>query len=95
MIDKVEEEVEILNRHLMILQQVSDSEPIGIVKMSDELGHAHHEIRYSLRLLEGESLINPTQEGAITTDETDPFIETLDDQIDDVITRLSTMNMSD
>ncbi|SIR97598.1 Predicted transcriptional regulator [Haladaptatus litoreus] len=95
MIDKVEEEVEMLNRHLEVFQRVDDSEPIGIVKMSDELGYAHHEIRYSLRLLEEENLIDPTQEGAITTDETGPFIETLDEQIDDVTTRLSAMNMSD
>ena len=71
MIDGVAEEVDMLDRHLEVIQMVVDNEPIGIMKMSNELGYDHHEIRYSLRLLEEEDLIEPTQQGAITTDETD------------------------
>ena len=91
MIDGVEEEVEMLDRHLEVLQIVVNSEPIGIVKMSNELGYDHHEIRYSLRILEEENLIEPTQQGAITTDETRSFIESFDGQIDDIRTRLTVM----
>ncbi|WP_435158960.1 hypothetical protein [Haladaptatus sp. DFWS20] len=79
MIDKIAQEVDMLDRHLGVLQMVVDNEPIGIVKMSNELGYDHHEIRYSLRLLEEESLIDPTQQGATTTDETASFIETIDE----------------
>jgi predicted transcriptional regulator len=91
MIDNVAEEVDMLDRHLNILQMVVDNEPIGIVKMSNELGYDHHEIRYSLRLLEEEDLIEPTQQGAITTDETESFIENIDDQIDETRARLIAM----
>ncbi len=91
MIDKIIQEVDMLDRHLDVFQMVVDNEPIGIVKMSNELGYDHHEIRYSLRLLEEESLIDPTQQGATTTDETEPFIGNLDEQIDETRARLIAM----
>ena len=91
MIDGVTEEVDMLDRHLEVLHMVVNNEPIGIVKMSNESGYDHHEIRYSLRILEEENLIDPTQQGAITTDETGSFIESFDEQIDDIRTRLTAM----
>lgn len=91
MIDGVEEEVDMLDRHLDVLQMVVNNEPIGIVKMSNELGYDHHEIRYSLRILEEENLIEPTRQGAITTDETGSFIENFDGQIEDIGTRLTAL----
>jgi predicted transcriptional regulator len=95
MIDGVEEEVDMLDRHLEVLHMVVNNEPIGIVKMSNELGYDHHEIRYSLRILEEANLIEPTQQGAITADETKSFIENLDGQIEDVRTRLAAMKISE
>ncbi|WP_266083017.1 hypothetical protein [Haladaptatus caseinilyticus] len=94
MIDGVAEEVDMLDRHLYVLQMVVNNKPIGIVKMANELGYDHHEIRYSLRILEDENLIEPTQQGAITTDETEPFVENLDEQIEGVRTRLAAMKIS-
>ena len=95
MIDGVADEVDMLDRHLEVLQLVVNNRPIGIVKMSDELGYDHHEIRYSLRILEEANLIEPTQQGAITTDKTESFIENLDEQINDVRTRLAAMKISE
>ncbi|WP_435158143.1 hypothetical protein [Haladaptatus sp. DFWS20] len=95
MIDSVEEEVDILERHLHILQMVVNNGPIGIVKMSNESDHAHHEVRYSLRVLEEENLINPTQQGAVSTDQTRSFIENLDEQIDEMRARIAAMKSSD
>src|SRR5699024_8033016 len=59
MIDRLEKEVDMLERHLQVLRMVIENEPIGIVKMSNETGYAHHKIRYSLRVLEEENLIEP------------------------------------
>ena len=95
MIDGVAEEVDMLDRHLKVLRMVVSNKPIGIVKMSSELGYDHHKIRYSLRILEEEDLIEPTQQGAITTDETEVFIENWNEQIDDVRTRLIAMKISE
>jgi predicted transcriptional regulator len=91
MIDSVEKEVDMLKRHLEVLQMVVEHEPIGIVKMSNQSGYAHHEVRYSLRKLEEANLIDPSQQGAVTTTQTTPFIETLGEQIDDIRTRVTAM----
>ena len=57
MIDRLEKEVDMLERHLQVLRMVIENEPIGIVKMSNETGYPHHKVRYSLRVLEEENLI--------------------------------------
>ena len=59
MIDRLEKEVDMLERHLQVLKMVIENEPIGIVKMSNETGYPHHKVRYSLRVLEEENLIEP------------------------------------
>ncbi|ESS07140.1 MAG: hypothetical protein A07HB70_00412, partial [uncultured archaeon A07HB70] len=38
MIDRLEKEVDMLERHLLVLKMVINNEPIGIVKMSNETG---------------------------------------------------------
>jgi predicted transcriptional regulator len=93
MIDRLEKEVDMLLRHLEVLGMVIDSEPIGIVKMSNETGYPHHKIRYSLRVLEEESLIEPSSQGAITTDQTSAFVDELDGRIDAVRNKLNDMKI--
>jgi predicted transcriptional regulator len=93
MIDRLEKEVDMLERHLQVLKMVIDSEPIGIVKMSNETGYPHHKVRYSLRVLEEENLIEPSSQGAITTDRTAEFVGELDDKVDDIVDKLETMKI--
>ena len=93
MIDRLEKEVNMLLRHLQVLRMVIDNEPIGIVKMSNETGYPHHKVRYSLRVLEEESLIEPTSQGAVTTDQTSSFVDELDGRIDEVGDKLDGMKI--
>lgn len=81
LINKLELEMEMLERHLLILKYVIAQEPIGIMKLSEETGLPKHKVRYSLRVLEHEGLIGPSMHGAITTDKTKHFIETLETRI--------------
>lgn len=82
-----------LDRHLEILKMVIENEPIGIVKTSNETGHPHHKVRYSLRVLEEENLIEATSQGAITTDRTEEFLTELDDRFDAVNEQLDEMQV--
>jgi len=91
LIDQLEQEVDMIERHLDVLRMVLENEPIGILKMSNETGHPHHKIRYSLRVLEEASLIEPTSQGAATTDETSEFVAGLDGRIDDITTTVEEM----
>jgi predicted transcriptional regulator len=93
MIDRLEKEVDMLERHLQVLKMVINSEPIGIVKMSNETGYPHHKVRYSLRVLEEENLIEPSSQGAITTERTSEFVDELDDKVDQIIQKLETMKI--
>jgi predicted transcriptional regulator len=93
MIDRLEKEVDMLERHLQVLRMVIENEPIGIVKMSNETGYPHHKVRYSLRVLEEENLIEPSSQGAITTERTHDFVEELDGKVDEIIDKMESMKI--
>ncbi|PSP23129.1 hypothetical protein BRC61_03985 [Halobacteriales archaeon QH_10_65_19] len=95
MIDRLEKEVDMLERHLQVLQMVIKNEPIGIVKMSNETGYPHHKVRYSLRVLEEENLIEPSSQGAITTEDTHDFVDDLDEKLDHIIDKLNGMKIDE
>jgi predicted transcriptional regulator len=95
MIDRLEKEVDMLERHLQVLKMVIDNEPIGIVKMSNETGYPHHKVRYSLRVLEEENLIEPSSQGAITTERTEEFVDELDEKLNDIVQKLQSMKIED
>ena len=71
---KMELELELLQRHVEILKAVKDHEPIGIIRLSEITGHPQHKVRYSLRILEQEGLIEPSAQGAVTTAHINEFI---------------------
>lgn len=85
MLDNVENEIDLTVRHLEIFQAVIENEPIGIVNLSEETGYPHHKVRYSLRVLEEEGLVEPTELGAVPTDRTKDFFATQQQRIDDLI----------
>jgi predicted transcriptional regulator len=71
---KIETDLELLQRHVEILKAVKDNEPIGIIRLSEVTGHPQHKVRYSLRILEQEGLIEPSAQGAVTTGQLQEFI---------------------
>jgi predicted transcriptional regulator len=85
--EKVSEELEMLQRHLIILKQVVENEPIGILKLAEETQIPSHKVRYSLRVLEQEGLIKASAPGAVTTDQTKPFLQGLDGMIENLTRR--------
>jgi predicted transcriptional regulator len=80
----VSAELEMLRRHLIVLKHVVESEPIGILKLAEETKIPSHKVRYSLRVLEQEGLIAASAPGAVTTDQTGPFLHGLDFIIEDL-----------
>jgi predicted transcriptional regulator len=63
----IENELDILKRHIDILNILKDQQPIGIIKLSELTGYPQHMVRYSLRILEQEGLIEPSSRGAMLT----------------------------
>jgi predicted transcriptional regulator len=64
---RVQHELELLKRHVIVLKKVMESGPIGIMKLSLETGIPDHLVRYSLRVLEQQRLIAPSTQGAVAT----------------------------
>jgi predicted transcriptional regulator len=63
--------------------------------MSNETGYPHHKVRYSLRVLEEENLIEPSSQGAITTERTEEFVNELDEKLDEISDKLDEMKIVD
>ena len=73
LVDRIEEELELLARNVEILEKLSKSPPIGIIRLSEALQLPIHKTRYSLHLLEREGVIQPSADGAVVTDKAVEF----------------------
>lgn len=91
MLDQLEQEVDLIRRHMQILGLVAEKEPIGIVRLSNESGYPHHKVRYSLRTLEESGYLEPTSQGAVPTADGRSFLEAADEEFQQFIDRLETM----
>ena len=95
MLYKLENEIEMLERHMEVLRTVLEHGPVGIVSLSTRLGHPNHKIRYSLRRLEEEGLIEPSRTGAIPTDRANTVVSQYHDRIDSLIERIEALPNED
>jgi len=64
----IETELDILKRHIHVLKTLQAKQPMGIIKLSEITRYPQHMVRYSLRILEQDGLIEPSPHGAVTTD---------------------------
>ncbi len=68
-------ELDLLERHIRMLQFVEEHGPIGIIRLSSLLAVPKHKVRYSLRILEKEGYIRPSTAGAVTTEKVSKLFE--------------------
>ena len=80
----IELKLDILQRHLQLLNTLQKNEPAGIVKLSKLTECPQHQVRVSLRMLEQEGLIEPSRSGAITTDTVHGTITLLKMELKDI-----------
>jgi predicted transcriptional regulator len=74
---RIEGEIGLLQRHVTVLKAIVETQPIGIIRLSEKLGYPQHKVRYSLRILEQEGLIKPSPDGAVTTKKLYKFLKHL------------------
>lgn len=91
MIERIEDELDLLDRHLEVLELVVGNQPIGIVELSRATGYPRHQIRYSLRRLEERGVVEPTKHGARTTVVSESFVEEHGARFDAIARRLERM----
>ncbi len=85
MIEKLVDELELLERHILMLKVTKENQPVGIIRLSEILDLPKHKVRYSLRLLEKEGLISPSTEGARVTEKYDAYMKDVAAKMDDIV----------
>jgi predicted transcriptional regulator len=91
MLSRLEEEIELLERHIRILKFVIENEPIGIIKLSEASGMPQHKIRYSLRVLEQSGMICPSRRGAVTTEKASVFLRELPERFERFVDKIQSL----
>jgi predicted transcriptional regulator len=82
LVERIEEELDLLARNVDILEKLANSPPIGIIRLSEALRLPIHKTRYSLHLLEREGVIQPSADGAVITDKSKEFWANLNQSLD-------------
>ena len=80
--EKIEREIDLLKRHVEMLIAIKRNGPIGIIRLSELMKCPQHKVRYSLRILEQEGLIEPTPDGAKISDDVENFLSDLEKTLD-------------
>ncbi len=75
--DRLRRDLDLLRRHITVLQAVEEHQPVGIIRLAKLSGSPQHHFRYTLRILEHEGLVRPSREGAVTTAAAKRFREKL------------------
>ena len=88
MLNKLKSETEIVLRHIEVIKVVMQHQPIGILKLSEEMNIPSHKIRYSLKVLEQLGYIMASPSGAVATPKAADLMENLDTQADELINLL-------
>lgn len=91
MIQRLVDQLEKQARDLTVLETVIEHHPIGIVRLAKETDIAEHKVRYSLRMLENDGLIEATQQGAIPAENIEETVGEINAGLDDLIARIEAM----
>ena len=87
-IDRLSEQVDKERRDLQVLRTVMEAGPIGIVRIAEATGIDEHKVRYSLRMLEDDGLVEPTPDGAVPADDIDASVTEMNEGIEHLVQRL-------
>ncbi|MGC8663134.1 MAG: transcriptional regulator [Thermoplasmata archaeon] len=88
-IEDLKEEINLLERHIKILQLLYKEGPMGILRISQITDIPQHRVRYSLRILETERIISASPEGARVIGNVNDFIKKLKEDISEIEKKLN------
>ena len=91
MVERLEDQVEKEERDVEIMRVVLERGPIGIVRLAEETDLPEHKVRYSLRMLESDGLVEPTPDGAIPAEDAAAMLAEQNEELDRLVERLEAM----
>ncbi len=89
LLENVRTELELTERHLLVLKKVIEEAPIGILKLAEVTGMQNHKVRYSLRVLEQANLIKPSSQGAVPGDAVPKFLQEFEHELEGINNKVS------
>ena len=89
--EKLSAELDLLERHILMLKITKENQPIGIIRLSELLKMPKHKVRYSLRLLEQSGLIEPSSGGAKVTDRYDEWMNETEMYLSELMKHISSV----
>ncbi len=92
--DRLRTDLDLLHRRIAVLKAVEEHQPVGIIRLSNLLGHPQHKVRYALRVLEQDGLIRPSRAGAVASTRAKPFHEELRDVLKEMKETVETLKNS-
>lgn len=93
MIDNLGDEVDMIDRHLSVLRLIIECEPIGAIKISSKTSYPRHKIRHSLDVLKENDIIEPSDYGSLTTEQTHEFINNINYELDNIKHRVNAIKL--
>ena len=84
LLENIVAELDLTERHLLVLKRVIEDAPIGILKLAEITGMQNHKVRYSLRVLEQANLIKPSAQGAVPGDAVQQFLQEFECELDKI-----------
>lgn len=89
LLENIRTELDLTERHLLVLKKVIEEAPIGILKLAEVTGMQNHKVRYSLRVLEQANLIKPSAQGAVPGDGVLKFLEDFELELEKINEKIS------
>ncbi|MHB8101217.1 MAG: hypothetical protein ACYDEF_03350 [Methanosarcina sp.] len=89
LLEHIGNELDLTERHLLVLKKVIEESPIGILKLADVTGMQNHKVRYSLRVLEQANLIKPSAQGAVPGDAVSKFLQDFEQELEKIKNKVS------
>ncbi|HIH75104.1 MAG TPA: hypothetical protein HA306_08015 [Methanosarcina sp.] len=89
LLEHIATELELTERHLIVLKKVIEEGPIGILKLAEVTGMQNHKVRYSLRVLEQANLIRPSAQGAVPGEAAPRFLQDFERELSKINEKVS------
>jgi predicted transcriptional regulator len=89
LLEHIGSELDLTERHLLVLKKVLEEAPIGILKLAELTGMQNHKVRYSLRVLEQAHLIKPSVQGAVPGEAVPKFLQEFEQELEKINEKLS------
>jgi predicted transcriptional regulator len=89
LLENIGNELDLTERHLLVLKKVIEESPIGILKLAEVTGMQNHKVRYSLRVLEQAQLIKPSAQGAVPGEAITKFLQEFEAELKKINDKMS------